>query len=131
MNAAETNLAAEVRAVEEGHHAFDLGGDRFRVVSDTVDGKAYMVSTSAFRAGDLVQFTCSPEEVRGADHGPRHTANPGVTGCKHAALVARRLEREGVVVVDRRGMWQATRPVGAAAAAVAELPSNPLEGLPT
>lgn len=105
---AAVNLAAEVRAVEEGHRAVLHGDDRgpyIRVVSDTVPGKAFHVRAHTAASGAAV-FTCTPTGAKAFvdDHGER-TGRPGVTACKHAALAARRLEREGIVELVA-GVWR-------------------------
>ena len=84
-------IAAEARAVEEGHHAL-TEGRRFRIVSDTTDLR-YRVTVEANRAGVL--FRCDHPIVRG--FGNECVSVMGATGCKHSSLVARRLEREGVL----------------------------------
>lgn len=89
---AERNLAAEARAVEEGHHArYDAERHRFLVKSDTSD-RTYQLA--AHGAPDLVAFSCTcPAGVR------RHVP-AGTVPCKHSALIARRLERQGLVRFD-------------------------------
>ncbi len=121
---ATRNLAAEVRAVEEGHRA-RLDGASLVVTSDTHHGKQFRITATTPWAGQPVTFTCTPEGD-GAfrnDHG-RRTAQPGVCGCKHAALAARRLEREGIVVLAA-GQWVASELAGPAP----EVPADPFAGL--
>lgn len=121
------NLAAEVRAVEEGHQARLDDGDVV-VVSDTTTGKTYRVSTQAFGDLDLVTFRCRPEGAGAYTDDHLATApRAGEVGCKHGALAARRLAREGRVTLDGDGQWVATTALGVAA----DLPANPLDGLPT
>ena len=126
---AERNLAAETRAVEEGHRAIS-DGYRYRIVSDTDPDKHYRVTPSAHAAGDFVSFSCSPTHDGAADHGYAYSGAPGTAGCKHAALAARRLEREGRARLDEAGRWVALGPVGAALEAILNRPADPLEGLP-
>lgn len=103
---AARNLAAEVRAVEEGHRAFVMPGGWVRVVSDTHAGKTYRVEFVA--VGGLVSFSCRPEgEHAYTDDHLAASAAPGVTPCKHAALAARRLEREGLARLEG-GHWCST-----------------------
>lgn len=101
---AERNLAAEVRAVEEGHRAVELDVNTFRVVSDTRPGKHYVVTVGGWRDGDAV-FRCTPrgDGAYGDDH--RDTTTVGVVPCKHAAVAARRLEREGTLALNDVGRW--------------------------
>lgn len=104
MTPAERNLAAEVRAVEEGHRAVVQEGGWVRVVSDVRTGKWYRVEFAGWR-GMPVVFTCRPggDGAYQGDH--RNTTGVGVTPCKHAALAARRLEREGLAHLDAEGKW--------------------------
>ncbi len=118
---AARNLAAEVRAVEEGHRA-RLDGASVVVTSDTVHGKQFRVGAASVPGGPI-QFVCTPEGAGAfrSDHG-RCTAAPGTTGCKHAALAARRLEREGLAALDA-GVWVST------ATATVSAPADPFAGL--
>lgn len=95
--AVERNLGAEVRAVEEGHRCrLDAARGLFLVKSDT-SGRTYELGAKAY--DDLVAIHCTcPAGVK------RHVP-AGQTVCKHAALVARRLEREGLVRFDGR-LWR-------------------------
>lgn len=94
-------LAAEVRAVEEGHQARLADGTHFIVTSDTYRGVTYHVTVQA--VADVVVFTCdhvlqfSPKAVVRGTHVP----------CKHGALCARRLEREGLLSWSE-GYWRPT-----------------------
>lgn len=127
MNIAERNLAAEVRAVEEGHRAYVMEGGWVRVVSDTYEGKSYRVEFRAGFVGEGVTFTCDPEEGRKLyqdDHLHVESRVPGHTPCKHAALAARRMEREGLVRMER-GLWVATEKSGRKPVTLAD----PFEGL--
>ena len=97
-------IAAEVRAVEEGHHAF--WNDRlacFTVKSDTTDA-TYQIRPEAIvtAPGALVslRFVCTCIAGR---------TSRSLLPCKHGALVARRLERMGLAWFDS-GTW---RPLGA------------------
>ena len=112
---AQRNLEAEVRAVEEGHHALllrDQRGAYLRVVSDTVPGKEFRVRAYAPQPGDQLMFECEPHGVEAGvnDHKFR-SAPAGIAGCKHAALAARRLERAGIATFAN-GRWYATQTVG-------------------
>ena len=101
----QRTLDAEVRGVEEGHHVFVNADGTYKVVSE-VTGEALTVS-AVFDRGVPV-FSCDHEVVRrlGAQL-PSVSEVPGACPCKHAALVARRLEREGLIVnVD--GLWSPT-----------------------
>ena len=97
----DPTIAAEARAVEEGHHAVlghDSAGTYLRVVSDTTPGLWYRVSAEVAGGGQPVHWDCRPS-AEGASHG--HLANAlGRTPCKHMALAARRLEREGLIVLS-------------------------------
>lgn len=88
-------LAAECRAVEEGHHArWDDARQRFLVKSDS-GPRTYEVTVNAVVPANAdapawLSFGCTcPAGTRG------RTASRPVP-CKHAALVARRLERMGL-----------------------------------
>lgn len=102
----ERNLAAEVRAVEEGHLCrVDADRGRFLVKADSWDG-TYELTAQA--VGDLVRFSCQPTPAAKAPRGVQRHARQvplGVAPCKHAALVARRLERAGLVRFDGR-LWR-------------------------
>jgi hypothetical protein len=119
-------IAAEARAVEEGHHAW-ADGRRFRIVSDTTDLR-YLVSVAGM--GDAnVLFICDHPIVRGFSTRP-HATNPGDATCKHAALVARRLEREGHLMWTDTG-WKLTPATAAIVDAelAARRPADPFAGL--
>lgn len=95
---------AELRAVEEGHHARRLADGRLRVVSHEEPDVAYYLGWTLPRGGVLhVSCTCPSGEHRAYLPVP----------CKHAALVARRLERErdpACPVEWRDGLWRDRRP---------------------
>lgn len=103
-------LDHEVRAVEEGHHARQLGDGVYRVASDSVPGKWFRV-TVWHAPGTAVVFGCHPDGDRcyRDDHLRASSDIPGLACCKHAALVARRLEREGTIVWCG-GYWVDARP---------------------
>lgn len=111
----EAALAAECRAVEEGHHArWDDARQRFLVKSDS-GPRTYEVTVNAVVPANLacpawLTFGCTcPAGVRGG-----RTASRPVP-CKHAALVARRLERMGLASwAGEAAPW---RPEGALAVA--------------
>ncbi|QOR55393.1 MAG: hypothetical protein SHS37scaffold145_44 [Phage 71_18] len=105
--AVATALAAELRAVEEGHHArWDDARGLFLVKSDS-GPRTYEVHVHAVVYGDgsaVLRFSCTcPGSTRGRDDKPMR--------CKHAALVARRLERMGLAEWD--GTSTPWRPLGA------------------
>src|SRR6266702_1179555 len=79
-------LAAEIRAVEEGHNARVLPDGSILVKAESRPG-SYRVSIRAVADG-VLRFGCTcPSGV--------HRASLPVP-CKHAALAGRRLEREGL-----------------------------------
>ena len=88
-------LAAEIRAVEEGHNARVLPDGSILVKSESHPG-SYRVSIRGMVDG-VLRFgcTCRSGEYRSALPVP----------CKHAALAARRLEREGLARWDD-GNWR-------------------------
>ncbi len=89
----QRNLAAEVRAIEEGHIArLALERGVLLVTSDTRPGVIYELVPQGRNGLLHISCTCpgaTPD--RGA---------PGDLACKHAALVARRLERAGLARFD-------------------------------
>lgn len=122
MTPAERNLAAEVRGVEEGHHAFlitslDLTDEGHRarcalkVKSDTKPGKWYGVNASALPGGP-VAFSCEPFGDHAYEDDHLHLEGElGIVPCKHAAVAARRLERARLVELDPiTGTWLDARP---------------------
>lgn len=119
-------IAAEARAVEEGHRAW-LEGRRFRIVSDTTDLR-YRVTVTGMTDGGVL-FACDHPIVRGFSDRPT-ASNPGQLPCKHCAIVARRLEREGAVEFAPHG-WVLTPEACEAVAEYARRhrPADPFEGL--
>jgi hypothetical protein len=99
IGSARRSLAAEVRAVEEGHRAFVQPGGSIRVVSDIRLGVAYRVTFVAAPDG-VVWFACTCPSGR-------HRDDTAPLVCKHQALAARRLEREGLARWDA-GLWRET-----------------------
>lgn len=148
----DRTLAAECRAVEEGHHAVlghDSAGTFVRVVSDTLGhtGKSWKVRVHAAGPGLPLIFDCEPDGEQRDGH-PAHSSVGGHTACKHQALAARRLERERFAVCQAPGVhgaivttssrWLATdkltaRPArSAAVTAAAEGPGgDPFAGFPS
>ena len=88
-------LAAEIRAVEEGHNARVMPDGSILVKAESNPG-SYRVFIRAVDDGVLrLGCTCRSGEYR--------TSLP--VPCKHAALAARRLEREGLARWDD-GAWR-------------------------
>lgn len=145
-----SGLRAEIRAVEQGHRAFvmrgisggrsrsahavrekllDLTWDRidYRVISNCRHQLRHIVKARLHDgARRPARIACSCEGGQYREWAP--------IPCKHAALVARRLEREGLLVWHE-GLWW--RPAAleekaaheAATAHVDEHPDDPFEGL--
>lgn len=123
MTPAERNLAAEVRAVEEGHHALlvvpldaydrPTGPPEVTVVSDTRAGKRYQVQATASPGGPII-FTCTPAGTHAYDDDHQHLQGElGIVPCKHAAVAARRLEREHLARLDEAsGTWVSAAEAG-------------------
>lgn len=110
------NLAAEVRAVEEGHQArLAADGRSFRIVSDTRPGVVY--SVCPFATDTEVGWECD------CPAGRSRIVWSGAP-CKHAARVAERLVREGLV------RWAGDRwvPTGRALALAAPVDTAKLLG---
>lgn len=133
--AVERNVEKEARAVEEGHRAFVQPGGTVRVKSDTHEGKWYVITP--IDSGFGIVFRCTPEGAHAFEDDHLATSStPGVLPCKHAALAARRLEREGLArVID--GLWfTTTQPHrhtfvnGRCTGERCGVPENPFEGLP-
>jgi hypothetical protein len=128
---AQRSLEAEARGVLEGHKAFVQDDGSVLVKSDTHDAKRFRVTFAANMSGNLVTFTCRPEGVGAfADDHFDVTGEPGALPCKHAALAARRLEREGLAAWVR-GVWVCTeRAAALTEARLPAQPSDPFAGLP-
>lgn len=124
----DRTVAAEARAVEDGHHAIldhDHDGWFVRVKSDLLGhtGKSWKVRVHTAGPGRPVIFDCHPDGETRDGHGPISSAS-GRTPCKHMALAARRLEREGYAICQPPGVygdlvttssrWLATEKVDAA-----------------
>jgi hypothetical protein len=88
-------LAAEIRAVEEGHNARVLPDGSILVKAESHPGN-YRVTIRGLDHG-ILRFGCDCRS------GQYRTALP--VPCKHAALAARRLEREGLARWDD-GSWR-------------------------
>lgn len=78
-------LRAEQRAVESGHHAFANDDGSIRVVSESEPDKRRRVTFED--VAGVIRFSC---DCPAGEH--RREMVP----CWHAALAARRLEREGL-----------------------------------
>jgi hypothetical protein len=88
-------LAAEIRAVEEGHNARVLPDGSILVKAESRDG-SYQVFLRGVTEG-VLRFSCSCRS------GAYRTSLP--IPCKHAALAGRRLEREGLARWED-GTWR-------------------------
>lgn len=88
-------LAAEIRAVEEGHNARVLPDGSILVKAESHPG-SYRVAIRGIADG-VLRFGCT---CRSGEH---RSALP--VPCKHAAVAARRLEREGLARWDD-GSWR-------------------------
>ena len=88
-------LAAEIRAVEEGHNARVLPDGSILVKAESHPG-SYRVTIRGIDHG-ILRFGCSCRS------GQYRTVLP--VPCKHAALAARRLEREGLARWED-GTWR-------------------------
>lgn len=129
----EINVEAEARAVEEGHHARVQEGGWVKVTSDSFREKWFEVIFQTHIDG-LITFTCRPHgrAAYREDHLYASSGRPGQVSCKHAALAARRLEREGLAALDGHGRWVATERAMEVVRAklAAATPANLLDGLP-
>lgn len=126
LTSEQANLAAEVRATEEGHHAWITSG-AMRVISDTTPGLWWNVTAAATHPGAGIVFHCCAENGDPTvGHGNRWSRRPGRVTCKHAALSARRLEREGLAVWCH-GLWIATEKAAVVGPVVG--PVDPFERL--
>lgn len=95
-------LRAEIRAIEEGHKCWadTHGPDTYEVVSHEQPDVRYRLRTTHHFPGSVIRVSCTcPSGV--------HRAEVPIP-CKHAALVARRLERAGEAEW-RDGWWWDTR----------------------
>jgi SWIM zinc finger len=118
-NHAAYALAAELRAVEDGHHAWAQPDGSILVKADsararrpgapTALGARYRVRVEGVEDG-LVILSCT---CRSGFH--RHRMP---IPCKHAALAARRLEREGFLRWDHG--WRSREPLPATGADLPE-----------
>jgi hypothetical protein len=88
-------LAAEIRAVEEGHNARVMLDGSILVKAESNPG-SYRVYIRGIDDG-VLRFGCNCRS------GEYRTSLP--VPCKHAALAARRLEREGLARWDE-GTWR-------------------------
>jgi hypothetical protein len=88
-------LAAEIRAVEEGHNARVLPDGSVLVKAESRPG-SYRVTLRGVDDG-MLRFGCSCRS------GEYRTSLP--VPCKHAAVAARRLEREGLARWED-GSWR-------------------------
>ena len=88
-------LAAEIRAVEEGHNARVLADGSVLVKAES-NPDSYRVTIGGIDGG-VLRFGCSCRS------GEYRSALP--VPCKHAALAARRLEREGLARWED-GSWR-------------------------
>lgn len=132
LTIAERNVAAEARAVEEGHRAYVQSGGWVKVISDTHHGKWFHVEFCAHIDG-LISFNCRPEGPNSyRDDHLAASASPGSVPCKHAALAARALERHDLACYDGHGRWSITATMLEDLRANLErtAPCDPLEGLP-
>jgi hypothetical protein len=100
-NQAAYAIACEARGLREGHRARALGDGSLLVKASSGAG-SYRVRVAGVRDGLLVlRCDCPSGDYRA------RLAVP----CKHAALAARRLEREGLVRWDEDlGGWSPRRP---------------------
>lgn len=121
------NLAAEARAVEAGHLARAQPDGSILVTSDTHHGKAYRVTFVDRGLG--ITFDCRPEgsAAYADDHLAASSTVLGLAPCMHAALAARRLEREGLAELNPlSGLWR----VPPALQPEPYQPDDPFDGLP-
>ena len=124
------NLRHEFDAIAEGHRAI-LDGRTIRVVSDTYPALFYRVR--AVTSSGPIVFECqtysrATNRPCDATHGQTVSTEPGVAPCKHAALAARRLEREGLARYDD-GLWITADAVTAAVAEEARV-DDPFASFP-
>lgn len=117
-------LAAEIRAIEEGHRAFLNDDGSLSVKSDSRDGVTYRITFSIgghFVGGEMaVKFSCSC---------PSGQSRPSeIVPCKHASLAGRRLEREGLAIW-KGGIFVASPKARREYVKKVNAPDDPLEGL--
>lgn len=120
------------RAKAEGHRAWLDGDGRgafVRVVSHEEPGIFYRVSTRPTSPGAGIVFVCEPHSKatkRPLRHAHGHVAStvPGTLPCKHCAVAARRLVREGLAA-EIDGFY-----VAAELADLVTAPADPFAGLP-
>jgi hypothetical protein len=100
-NQAAYAIACEARGLREGHRARALDDGSVLVKASSGDG-SYRVRVAGVRGGLLVlRCSCPSGDYRARLPVP----------CKHAALAARRLEREGLASWDEDlGGWSPRRP---------------------
>jgi SWIM zinc finger len=100
-NQAAYAIACEARGLREGHRA-RAGGDGSLLVKASSGEGSYRVRVAGVRDGLLaLRCTCPSGDYRARLPVP----------CKHAALAARRLEREGLARWDEDlGGWSPRRP---------------------
>jgi hypothetical protein len=100
-NQAAYAIACEARGLREGHRARALGDGSLLVKASSGDG-SYRVRVAGVRDGLLVlRCDCPSGDYRARLPVP----------CKHAALAARRLERDGRARWDEDlGGWSPRRP---------------------
>ena len=108
-NQAAYTIACEARGLREGHRARALDDGSLLVKASSGDG-SYRVRVAGVRDGLLVlRCDCPSGDYRARLPVP----------CKHAALAARRLEREGLARWDEDlGGWSPRRRTSARARAV-------------
>lgn len=109
-------LRAEARAVESGHHAWLNDDGSIRVVSESEPEKRRRVTFED--VGGVIRFHC---DCPAGEH--RRELVP----CWHAALAARRLEREGMAEW-RYGIFYTAEHLRPRLPVMS--PADPLEGLP-
>lgn len=128
---AESNVAAEARAVEEGLRAEVAPGARWVKVRSTSWRHKYYEIQPIVHIDGLISFSCRPHG-RGAyreDHLYATSRVPGLAPCMHAAAAVRRLERHGLARYDAHGRWQITDKARSLSAPI-PCPDDLLEGLP-
>lgn len=89
---------AEVRGVESERKAWKIDESTYEVLSESRHGVRYRVLRSGRQPGAWIILTCSCPAGQHAQ--ARREGAARMVPCKHAALVGRRLEREGQAVWD-------------------------------